>query len=44
MYMHMAMQGRVEAAIDTNCVMGANISDALRPVKGRRLEPRVRAQ
>jgi hypothetical protein len=32
--MHMAMQGRVEAAIDTNCVMDANILDGPELVKG----------
>jgi hypothetical protein len=32
--MHMAMQGRVEAAKDTRCSMGLNIREALRLVKG----------
>jgi hypothetical protein len=33
MHMHMAMQGRLEAAIDTNCFMGANIPDGQELVK-----------
>jgi len=42
-HMHMAMQ-EAGAAIDTNCVMGANISDGSRLVKLIPLEPRDRVK
>ena len=44
MHMHMAMQGRVEAAIDTNLVMERLSPMPTRLVKGRQLERQSGAQ